>query len=62
MKITYTVWVSEREHFTAEHDIDYWYKDDLIKDFEKSIELRKLRADNWKMMRDGAEKKAEEAK
>ena len=49
MKITFSVWVSENEHFTQKSNVDWWHKEDLIKAFISAIELLQLRVENHKL-------------
>lgn len=55
MKITYTVWLSDKDTHSEEHVIDSWDKWGVVNDFNASIELRRLRFENSQLRKEAAD-------
>lgn len=49
MKVTYTIWVSDRQNHTATREIDSFYTDQIREGFEAVLDLRSLEIENRKL-------------
>lgn len=43
MKVTYTVWVHDKQHCTVEREVESWDMQGLLKAFDDACELRNLK-------------------